>query len=206
MKFFQRFPTLQYRTTEVGSNSEVQLTRTVPNMTVSLKLTIGDDEGTSFWFYRVKDRDRPDTVSAQFYGSSEYAWVILLANKMQDWYDWPLTDHEFAAYINRKYESVPGLNDGIVRSKRMIHQRLWLLPDGQKLALDEPGYLAKIAEGALIVVGESAFDPSLNRDGVCEVSVYTKEYEDNDSRRLIRVPTLSALQSVKQQLAAVLKG
>lgn len=206
MRFFQRFPTLEYRLTEYGANTEVQLARTVPNMTVSLQLVVGDEEGSSFLFYRIKDRDRPDTVAAQFYGSSEYAWVVLLANNMRDWYDWPLDDREFYDYIARKHESVVGARDGVPVAQQTPYERLWLRPDGQQLVLDHPAYLAKIAEGVDVISGVDAFDPSQGRDAVCIVSLYTKEYNDNDARRLIRLPALSALAALDQRLSDLLKA
>lgn len=205
MQFFQRFPTLPYQSIERGANTTHQLTRTVPNMTVSLNLTIGDEEGTAFSFYRVTDRDRPDTVSANFYGSTEYAWVILLANGMRDWYDWPLTDREFAEYMARKYETLTDARDGREVAHQTTYQYLWLRPDGQRLVLDREGYLAQIAAGASIIPGIDAYDVTLGRDAVCAVSIYAKEYMDNDARRLIRVPTLASLSNITRQLDTVLK-
>ncbi len=200
MDFFQRFPTVNYIMTEGG----VSINRTVPNMTVALDMVLSDEEGTSFSFYRIKDRDRPDTVAAQFYGSSRYAWIILLANKMRDWYDWPLTDEEFYHYMARKYESVVGLKDGITQAKDTVHERLWLRPDGQRLIIDHAQYLAKIAEGAQILSGISAYVPTDGQEAVCIVSKYDDEQSKNDAARLIRVPSLSSIGSLDQRLSELL--
>ena len=205
MRFFQRFPTLEYRLTETGANTAMQVSRIVPNMTVSLQLLVGDEDGTSFHFYRIKDRDRPDTISAQFYGTTEHAWIVLLANGMRDWYDWPLNDHEFYQYMSRKYESTVGARDGVRVAHLRIHERLWLRADGQRLVIDEQMYRDKIAEGALILSGVSAFDPTEGRDAVVEISLYTKEYTENDDRRLIRLPTMVAMTGINARLSALLQ-
>lgn len=100
MRFFQRFPTVTYTTTEVVDGIEQTLLRTVPNMTARFAV---DMTAGSFTYYTVQDRDRPDTLAAQWYGSSRYTWVVLLSNNMRDLYDWPMSSKEFADYITTKY-------------------------------------------------------------------------------------------------------
>ncbi len=182
MLYFQEFPHIDYRLTEGGDSvAPVRLSRNVPNMTVKLAMNIFDDENLPYVTYRIKDRDRPDTVAAQMYGASRYAWVILLANNMRDWYDWPLDDREFVTYMARKYETTTGALDGLDESRTLVARYEWVRTDGQVLEVDETAY--------------SALPESDRRI----VTVYDDEYAINDARRLIRVPTFEALPSVLRQ-------
>lgn len=186
MKFFQLFPTTPYTLTEVVESTAQPLTRTIPNMTVKMAIDISDGGSVSFTTYRIADSDRPDTVSAIMYGSSQYAWVILMANNMRDWYDWPLTDYEFAKYMNRKYESSVGANDGINVSGSTVAKYVWYTTDGQTLEVDSTAY-------ASLPVNQKA-----------TITVYEQEYQENDAKRTIRIPNLEALTGIVNQLTVVL--
>lgn len=186
MQYFQQFPQTTYTLTESGGGQTARLPRVVPNMTIKLQMNIFDDTNLPYSEYRVRDEDRPDTVAAILYGSSRYAWVILLANNMRDWYDWPLTEVEFANYMNRKYEDPIGARNGLVRSadiNTLNPQYIWVLSDGRELEVDADTY-------ATLPTNEQK-----------TVSVYEQEYTLNDDRRTIRVPTLDAIPMVVSQFA-----
>lgn len=185
MDYFKRFPTVEYRLSEVGSITT--MARTVPNMTVKLQLDIFEGETLAYQTYRIKDRDRPDTIAAEMYGASRYAWVIMLANNMRDWYDWPLSDEEFRNYMNKKYESSSGIGDGDSVSRATIAQYIWITEDGRELSVDEPAY--------------QTLAPHVRRT----VTVYDQEYAANDSRRIIRLPTMDELGMIIRQMEMVLE-
>ena len=89
MRYFQKFPTVNYQTTEIENGLPHAMNRTVPNMSVRLQSTL---ELGGYEWYKIQDRDRADLLSAQWYGDSQYSWVILLSNNMRDLYDWPMTN------------------------------------------------------------------------------------------------------------------
>ena len=60
--------------------------------------------------YTVTDEDRPEDIAYYYYGSTDYTWLVLLANNMIDpYHDWPLKDEDFHKYIIKKYEKISGL-------------------------------------------------------------------------------------------------
>lgn len=181
MQYFQKFPSIQYSMIESGDGVTAKLNRTVPNMTVNLNMTIFDTDVMTYKKYRVTDADRPDTVAAIEYGSARYAWVILLANKMKDWYDWPLTNDEFYAYMNKKYENSPGANNGNDISKSIVAEYWWQKDASTAIQIDQNFYLGL---------------PESDRYAV---SVFDKEYDANDKRREIRIPALAELPNIIKQ-------
>lgn len=186
MKFFQYFPKISYRTTEAPAGVWQEIERVVPNMTVRLELDIWADDNLAYEPYVIKDRDRPDTVAALMYGQAQYAWVIMLANKMRDWYDWPLGELEFFAYMNQKYESVAGANDGYDLSKTIVYQYQWIT-NGQTLIVDATAYA------------------TLPTDEKRTLTMYDHEYEENDRKRSIRLPTLESLPTILNQFNEAVK-
>lgn len=196
MRYFSLFPTIPYAMTEVEADTRRLVTRRVPNMTVTLKFReiLESIPSLPYEIYRIQETERPDTLAAKMYGSSEYAWIILLANKMRDWYDWPLTSLEFDTYMNRKYESAPGTNDGVVRAQNLV--------DGMRLP--DTQYYQLINGQRYYVNEETYMTLSLSDRGM--VSVYDQELADNDARREIRILNASVVTSVVNQLNTLLKA
>lgn len=181
MRYFQDFPRTEYTMSEAANGVYRKIARTVPNMTVRLTLDAQNDRNLEYETYRIVDTDRPDTIAAQMYGAARYAWVIMLANNMRDWYDWPLTDNEFLAYMNAKYETSAGANDGYDASKSIVHQYVWTTEDGQELVVDQTAY--------------NELDP----DERSIVTKFTYEYNANDAKRFIKIPALTSLPTIIEQ-------
>jgi|TARA_R110002074_G_scaffold116833_4_gene248337 hypothetical protein len=58
----------------------------------------------SFYDYVIKGDLRPDQVAGLYYDDPNMVWLIFLMNKITDpYYDWPLTDRQFNAFIESKY-------------------------------------------------------------------------------------------------------
>ena len=58
--------------------------------------------------YSVKDGETPEGLAYKVYGNSNYHWIILLLNDIQNiYYDWPLSSVAFNNYVNDKYDD-PG--------------------------------------------------------------------------------------------------
>lgn len=59
----------------------------------------------------VKDGIRPDQLAFDLYGRADYDWVILLTNKIKNFYnDWPLDQNSFETFIARKYSNPAGIH------------------------------------------------------------------------------------------------
>ena len=54
--------------------------------------------------YVVPDGDRPETVAFDVYDESQLAWLVLLPNvKLDPYYDWPMSQRDFEAWMKKKY-------------------------------------------------------------------------------------------------------
>jgi hypothetical protein len=58
----------------------------------------------TFDSYDVRNNENPEDVAFKYYGDAEYHWVILLTNNITDrYYQWPLTQPQFDAFLTDKY-------------------------------------------------------------------------------------------------------
>ena len=61
--------------------------------------------------YTIADEDRPEDIAYYYYGSTDYTWLVLLANNIMDpYYQWPLKEDDFNKYLIKKYEQRSGLS------------------------------------------------------------------------------------------------
>ena len=62
--------------------------------------------------YDVKYGENPEDVAYKYYDNSEYHWIVLMINNVTDrYYQWPLTDPQFQAFLTDKYGA--GNEDGV---------------------------------------------------------------------------------------------
>ncbi len=107
MKYFKHFPKILYSSTS-DSNGVLKDYHKCTNITVSAKFREAVlKNSVVFYPYVVNDGDRPDIIAHKYYGSPDYAWVVLLCNEMLDpLFDWPLTYQDFVGFLRTKYGSV----------------------------------------------------------------------------------------------------
>ena len=54
--------------------------------------------------YEIKDDMRPDVLADLYYDDAKLAWFVLLPNiGLDPYYEWPLTQREFNAFMIKKY-------------------------------------------------------------------------------------------------------
>ena len=101
MSYFSRFPLMAY---DMAGNKQYKL---LPDILRRVKLRTGMRSGL-FLFdnYDVKDGERPEDIAFKYYGDAELHWVILMTNNITDrYYQWPLSQPQFAAHLTDKYGS-----------------------------------------------------------------------------------------------------
>ena len=95
-KYFKEFPTISYNN--------------VLSKNITLRTKILDkikNNSTLFYSYTLEDNQSADSVAYDYYGDSNYVWLIYLTNDIIDpYYDWHLSSTDFDNYITNKYGSV----------------------------------------------------------------------------------------------------
>jgi hypothetical protein len=98
--YFNEMPKMVYPYT---SNGEKRHT-IVPDIFRRVILDNFFKNKTALLSYYISDGETPEILAHKFYGTTQYHWVILLANDIIDVKrDWPLSQEEMVAYCNNKY-------------------------------------------------------------------------------------------------------
>jgi hypothetical protein len=107
-KYFQNFPNIQYalRANKAGKRENIEI-KDYFNL-----LKVRDDiyrEDTLYSPYTIKNGQRPDQISYNYYGDEQFYWIILQINEITDYYnEWPLSEDELTEFVNKKYGGATG--------------------------------------------------------------------------------------------------
>ena len=78
-------------------------------------LKVRDDirpDKTMYTPYTIKNGERPDQISYDFYGDEQYYWILLQINEITDYHsEWPLSQYELDEYIIDKYGSIAAADE-----------------------------------------------------------------------------------------------
>ena len=104
--YFENFPTIAY---DVTGNKIFQtvsdiLTRVVARTEIKTRDVL-------FTKYQIMENETPESVAFDYYGRSEYHWIVLMLNQYYDrYYDWPMTQRNLQAYVINKYSKPDGIH------------------------------------------------------------------------------------------------
>lgn len=58
----------------------------------------------AYYPYFINDGERPDTIAYDYYGDSNYDWLVLFSNNIVDpHHQWPLRDRDLLVHLQKKY-------------------------------------------------------------------------------------------------------
>lgn len=102
--FLDKFPLVRYTVDKKLLNEFDTVTNVL--FRIGIIKDVMENNVNAYYFYIVKDSDRPETLAEQVYGDAQAHWIILYANNIYDpYYDWPMDDRTFEKYIVKKYGS-----------------------------------------------------------------------------------------------------
>ena len=99
MTYFNYFPLMAY---DIKGDKNYKL---VTELIKRVKVRNAIKDGlVIFDKYDVKYGENPEDVAFKYYDDAELHWVVLLVNNIVDrYYEWPLTDPQFQAFLTDKY-------------------------------------------------------------------------------------------------------
>lgn len=99
--YFRNFPTIYYT---YDINGE-QVLKAVKDISVNVRFRSKVLENiTLFDEYDIKDGETAEIISAQYYGNSNYHWIVMLTNEKYDYIeDWPMQSSTLNAVIDDEF-------------------------------------------------------------------------------------------------------
>ena len=111
MGYFNYIPDFNY----VDRNPNAKLGDQVKVKNLFRRIKLREDifqDTTVFEKYQIRGDDRPDNVAYQFYGKSDYDWLVLVSNNILNIQtEWPMPQNTFDAFLLSKYGTYDKMND-----------------------------------------------------------------------------------------------
>ena len=182
--FFRNYPTGFYNIDKVkpvrGTFSTNILTR------IKAKPEIFKNVFT-YYPYRVEEFERPDTLASKYYGSSDFTFLIFLANDITDpMYDWPLFGDDFENLIIEKYGSVADARTGIHHYEKILRAEVPASADRSKV-------LEKVA-----IIDKETYDDTAEAS---RKIIYNYDYEvieNNKKKNIVLIEDIYAKQILNE--------
>lgn len=227
MKYFQELPAAIYPRIENDDNNQyVKLTNI---LTRSAFLQEVVNNTGVFYEYEIKDDETPEIIADKLYGSVERFWLVLLFNKLNNpYYDFPLNSTQLNALFDSKYGySAETAQITTHHYERRIKRTV--LVNGAEYASNtetvtisakEANTTTGIAETNPYLPGTpdtintyetitDAIDAStsvVTEFTIANISVYTYELNENESRRTIRLLDPQYAGRVEQEFKRLMRA
>ena len=186
---------------------------------ISLRLDLQDrvkESLSSYTPYYVKENETPEIVSFNAYNNVKYHWCIMLVNNIFNLYtDWPKDTFQLDAHLLEKYrKQISQTDSDVVLSDLSTNELIYFTGSPSNLYKDSDGKYGVVfkphhfedAENNIYsydtAIGESkdAFGRVYDRPLLTPISIYQYEYELNEAKRSIILPTSDLVEKMEKEL------
>lgn len=197
--YFSAFPSVKYANT------------TVKNITLRANIVESfKRDARNFYTYTIKDGETADSIAYDYYGDSNYVWVIYMVNNIVDpYYEWPLNTVEFERYIIDKYGSIAEAKETVEYYKKIPIDYYvnnitneFILASLYDPAINGYGWTKITIDDDIKISSYTTPDPAVWQ----EVDAYTYELEQNEQKRYIKLLDNSFITTLSRQLKDILNG
>lgn len=187
-KYFSYFPTVEHDLTNNGQL--VELTNILRRFAIRSSVK---DNVDVFYEYDIQAGDRPDTIAEKYYGSANYAWIVLHYNDITDpIFGWALFGADFDNYIKGKYGSLSA-------AQAEVHEYRWITQT------QSTKYDGTVVPKKYVVVDSTTY-ATLAASERETVSKYDWEIEKNDTKRKIKILDKRYFQQIVDEVEDVLRN
>lgn len=152
--------------------------------------------GNLYHPYVIEEGDRPESIAELYYGDPNFDWLVRLPNNIYDEASqWPLTQTQLERYLRSKYDSVEytlstidhyelksdvgDIDSAAYDALTTACKRYWHQLDNGNYRFISATWSVTPETWASFVSGEQAYWQP--------VTVYDKEFNANEEKRLIRL-------------------
>ena len=185
--YFSYFPTVKHDLKQDGS------VVTITNILKRFKIHDDVREQTEIFYpYQLQDGDRPDIVAEKYYGSANYAWLVLFSNNIVDPVkEWPLYGQDFINYVATKY--------GTVESAMTTTKKRYKVLSAAFRKID-----GTVIPKRRVEIDETTFNTLSEADKEFQTA-YEYEVEVNDDKRKIHLIDVAYLSIITDQVENILR-
>ncbi|AGS81113.1 baseplate wedge subunit protein [Caulobacter phage Cr30] len=199
MRYFEAFQTIDYN----NQNARNLLTRV-------RFLENAKDVISIYHPFTIQDGEDPRKIAYDYYGSTDYVWIIFLANNIIDpYHEWPLDTFEFEEFLKKKYGSLETAQSTILYYQKNPEIYYVSLTDPRNyLSSSEIGSadlssFTRIEQDSRVKITPESFEVNPS-DDFFPVSAYDYEMNLNEEKRNIKLIDNSYVRMLDRELKAVL--
>jgi hypothetical protein len=212
-KYFNYFPKTYYTNSNTASTLD-----SVTNILSKFKFQSEfKNNSVVYYEYDISDGETPEMLAHKFYGSSEKHWIILALNDIVNpQMDWPLEQKSLINFIDKKYESIANTlsgQTGLEWATENIHsyykiERRTNISLGtyieEKIQIDANTYANVVSSTSNYTLSDNSV---MKKDITKTLLTYLEyEFENNDSKRTIKILKPEFSGSVEQEFRRVING
>ncbi len=208
-KYFRNFPKTFYLK-DTSNNLDL-----VTNITSRFSFEKEFRENTAvFYKYEIQDSDTPEIIASKVYGSPERHWIILMMNeKLDPQFDWPLSNRTLNRYIEKKYISnaSPG-QTGLFWAQNNNHSYYKIEKRTTLSTNTSIETKVQISASEYANLTSTSTNTTLNDGSVIQVDIlrnvltyYQYELELNEEKRTINILKPEFVTAVEEELGKVFK-
>lgn len=146
--------------------------------------------------YTVEEGERPEDIALSYYGSIDHFWLVLMANKMNNYYeDWVKDGVEFDTHLMQKYKEQSGkLGYDIINwtmNEKLLENILYYVDSSGEVVSKDTILIKHVPSeywGLMSTVAQQKYiiDTFLTNTGDHKpVRIYEYEYKSNENKRNI---------------------
>jgi hypothetical protein len=185
-KYFSNFPLINYNDSA---------TRNIILKAQFFKQVI--DSVGAFYTYVVRDGERPDSIAYDYYGHSDYSWIVYFSNSIVDpYFEWPMDSFQFQEFIIKKYGSIPAAIEEIV---------YYVYNDAVDPTDPEYEYNLSYKMDTVTYNYKVANEQSFQVNRWIEKNAYDYELEKNDDNRNIKLLDSAYLGQINREISNIFK-
>ena len=197
--YFSAFPTINYNG------------KTIKNITLKANIIDSFRRNTNnFYSYTIKEGETPDSIAYDYYGDSNYVWIIFLVNNIIDpYYEWPLNTYELEKFIIDKYGSLQeALSTTVYYKKIPVDYYVnditneFILASLYNPAVNGYNWTKVTVDEDVKISSPTNPDPAVWQ----EVDAYVYETELNEKKRYIRLLDSTFVSAINRQLRDTING
>lgn len=203
MSYFQNLPKIFY---DLRNTPQAPIVVTNILARAHLRKLVSDGL-VVYYSYDVKDAETPEIVASKYYGDPNRHWIVLFANDIVNpYYDWPLSYSAFQDYITVKYGSISNAQSNVgaylITTTKTLSSNVYGSPSANLSVTTDANTWANVVTGTTVVnlPNNATVSVVVSKSSI---SVYDLEYNQNESKRTIKLVDKSYVPQLEKELEAL---
>lgn len=152
-----------------------------------------------YYQYDIQDGDTPEIVAHKYYGDSYRYWLVLFVNEISDpQWGWPLSQKDFNAYINKKYNGSTSIYSDAHHYEKILTQYDYdtNITTTNKVIVDETTYNSIVPQTNTFSLPTGQVSITVGKSAI---SIYDYELDLNEQKRNIKILNSTYTNQVEEE-------